>query len=477
MDIRGMYINGLKVKLLGDPKLRKKLRKAFKKRYQSTAQRITRSRLTVAVCRIAAKRILNQALKIRRDSAGKLLSMVREINRLVITSSLGPSCHTASSEPYFYDSAYKRIKRESPVAIDEQGRCYIAKEIEHDKKTGRPKKWHCTGECKLPTDDEISSILEAKDFFKLPIQELRHKLENIDSGCDNLHHIIPCSVMPCKCPSNEEELCEQLKGHPLTCTSGKCQSLLRILRKASVHHSILRRFLFLLYVARQHHLTVHAIDLCLCAADFKQLMELAGIEDYDHLFRCEVDAGAGKCDNVVPAYSLCGLSGLEADLQVEHAELITNLEKQISDDPEHACCSCERLLLRKQVTKFTFDDKKFSSAVWNQLKQYILHRDPNVKCQCLFVCQYCRPLLNKDKLPCRCILNGLETEPVPAEISDLDDLSRQLIQRAKAFQTVVRLGTYTAKVPTYNSLKACKGIMFFLPLPLNKTLGNHWRHQ
>ena len=33
----------------------------------------------------------------------------------------------------------------------------------------------------------------------------------------------------------------------------------------------------------------------------------------------------------------------------------------------------------------------------------------------------------------------------------------------------MRLGTYTGKVPTYNSLQAYKGTMFFLPLPLNKT--------
>ena len=46
----------------------------------------------------------------------------------------------------------------------------------------------------------------------------------------------------------------------------------------------------------------------------------------------------------------------------------------------------------------------------------------------------------------------------------------QLIQRAKCYQTVVRPGTYIAKVPIYNSLKACKGTMFFLPLPMNKTL-------
>ena len=34
----------------------------------------------------------------------------------------------------------------------------------------------------------------------------------------------------------------------------------------------------------------------------------------------------------------------------------------------------------------------------------------------------------------------------------------------------VRLGTYTGKAPIYNSLKAVKGIMFFLPLPLQNTL-------
>ena len=60
--------------------------------------------------------------------------------------------------------------------------------------------------------------------------------------------------------------------------------------------------------------------------------------------------------------------------------------------------------------------------------------------------------------------------PIPEELAQLDCLSTQLIQRAKCYQTVVRLGTFTGKVPIYNSLKACKGTMFFLPLPLNKTL-------
>ena len=103
-------------------------------------------------------------------------------------------------------------------------------------------------------------------------------------------------------------------------------------------------------------------------------------------------------------------------------------------------------------------------------EKIVSERNPNVYFDTLWVCQYCRPLLNNDKMPCRCFLNGLESEPIPAELANLDALSKQLIQRAKAFQTIVRLGTYTAKVPKYNSLKACKGTMFFLPLPLEKTL-------
>ena len=39
-------------------------------------------------------------------------------------------------------------------------------------------------------------------------------------------------------------------------------------------------------------------------------------------------------------------------------------------------------------------------------------------------------------MPPRCILNGLLTEAVPEELKRLDALSRQLVQRAKAFQTI-----------------------------------------
>ena len=62
------------------------------------------------------------------------------------------------------------------------------------------------------------------------------------------------------------------------------------------------------------------------------------------------------------------------------------------------------------------------------------------------------------------------TEPMPKELQALDPLSKQLIQRGKLFRLLCDWVRNTGKVPPYNSLKACKGTMFFLPLPLDKTL-------
>ena len=85
------------------------------------------------------------------------------------------------------------------------------------------------------------------------------------------------------------------------------------------------------------------------------------------------------------------------------------------------------------------------------MKDFILSKNPNSFDDVLYLCNYCKPNIANNTMPPCCVLNGLQTEPIPEELSKLDVLSGQLIQRAHAFQTVVHLGTYTAKVPIYNS--------------------------
>ena len=59
---------------------------------------------------------------------------------------------------------------------------------------------------------------------------------------------------------------------------------------------------------------------------------------------------------------------------------------------------------------------------------------------------------------------------IPDKLVKLDNLSKQFFQRAKAFQTIICLGIYSHKEPSYNSLNTCKGNIFFPPLPHSKTM-------
>ena len=121
-------------------------------------------------------------------------------------------------------------------------------------------------------------------------------------------------------------------------------------------------------------------------------------------------------------------------------------------------------MLFRRDTMSHIDLSTSSNPILQQLFQYIISHNPAYPIDVFHICTYCKSsIIKKNEMPARCVLSGLQTDPLPDELANLDQLSVQLIQRAKAYQTVVRLGTYTAKVPTYNSLKACKGNMFFSP--------------
>ena len=200
---------------------------------------------------------------------------------------------------------------------------------------------------------------------------------------------------------------------------------------------------------------------------------LSVMQLHGHPLVCSNDGGCRSQLRILTSADDVGTvsvpQSLETQLFITHAQTISDFEKQIDDDPVHSCCSCERLQQRKCVTRVSLSDN-LGSKVWPALKAFMLEQNPDVNKQVLYMCNHCKPLIKQDILPAHCVLNGLQTVPVLPELAILHCLSKQLIQHAKCYQTVVRLGTYTAKVPVYNSLKACKGTMIFLPLPFSKTL-------
>jgi len=88
-----------------------------------------------------------------------------------------------------------------------------------------------------------------------------------------------------------------------------------------------------------------------------------------------------------------------------------------------------------------------------------------------YICHYCEGKFRNGFMPAYCILNNLFVNDVPEVISSLNTFEKMLIQRAKAFQTIVKMGTVSnKKIPERSKIQKVKGRTFHLPLPLQQTL-------
>ena len=371
-----------------------------------------------AVCRVAAKRPFNKALQVRKEHAGSLLKTTRTIQSMQVKGAegFGTGCHMASTEPNFYDSAYVLTKRDHALPIDEYGKCIVAREVDNDsnkhKSKKQPIKWACSDECihKSLSETEVSAIIEFKEAFDKPIQEVRHALDVCDSDCPNQHYTTFVYYVAV-----------DLQGHPLVCYNNcGCRSKVRILRSAATHFPVLATLLRLVSSALNAHKCVQHIDKALCDGDFQSLMEITKMNDFETVFSYDVErtyeqcTDTAKCELVQP--------GIETKLLTKHAQLITELEKEIDDYPEHVFCSCECLYQRQSVTRVKLSDN-LSRDVWSRLKEYILDHNPAAEQQMMYMCNYCKSAIKKNKLPSRCVLNGLEIVPMPHELAELDERS------------------------------------------------------
>ena len=462
----------------------------FSEKFENLAKEMPMSNRWRSACRIVAKKVVRDNLALRRKLVGELLRTVRLIGQQTFSEeAFEEGLHTVSSEPYFRDTSYKCpalkevtvVDRENKclvtesrlsidenefsldeisIAVDDNGRCYLNLDDDASSKT-----WKCDLTCRTLDSEDKQIIIDLKnEFCDDCIDNVRDVLQTLDDGCQHGHFYKFSDRLV-----DMEEGCddsfdlnplEEKKGHPLPCSSGCCTSRLYTLRAAAVHYPILRTLLNNIYRARRSHCGIRDIESGLSEGSVSSLKKFLKVQELSELLDDEQSA------TTEGEY----LSTSESCLEVEFAAIIETFYDKLKEDPEYTCCSCQKLLLKKVLTSFNFTTEKFKSSTWEQLKNYLRERDPEVSTQELYICKDCRPVLNANNIPARSVLNGLYTEPVPEELANLTPLETQFIQRAKCFQTVVRLGTYTGKVPIYNRMKAVKGTMFFLPLPLQNTL-------
>ena len=242
--------------------------------------------------------------------------------------------------------------------------------------------------CKPVTKAEVSAIVDLKDSFDKPMIELGQDLDMCDSGCPNQHYTRVET-------RRFEHYSVERQVHPLICSNDTgCSSKLRILRAASTHFPVLRALQRNLYSALSSHRCIASLDKALIAGDFQALLPITKTDG--------VTTKNQECDHQI---NCAGAAFSDTPLEILHADLISAYEKElVQTNPVHVW----------NVSQVSFSDTELGTDVWPRLKAFILERDETVSKQVLFMCNYCKQSIKIDKMPPRCVLNGLETVEIKA---------------------------------------------------------------
>ena len=276
--------------------------------------------------------------------------------------------------------------------------------------------YKCSARCRPLTKDEVECILFLELAFDNPIDEVVHAL------CNCYAHLFG--------PEGFSQQVAKL-GHQLVCYNDTgCRSNLRILKCGAVHYPVLLHFLNDVYSVLREYSNVKVIDKALGTGDCTKLMSLTKTNEYCDLLSNDVETSYETSQSGSSLTNLTKLRqpNLESQLMIEYAGTKSRLEKMIEDFAEHVCMSVfarEKMFLALSYLKL------LSSEVWLRLLAYVICTNPEASSEQLYICNYCKPRIRSNELPSRCVLNGLQTVPVPPELNKLDALSAQLIQRAK----------------------------------------------
>jgi len=206
-------LDDLVIKMMSNPEVKLCLTMKLNRSFPCHVKRLSKNLRIKTVCRLAAKKLLHDALSLRKSNAGYFLKQVRNINALEINAKddFAEFFHTPNRKPFFYETAYKHNFVKGQLAIDHTKRCIFRKNFvscsdkymsynapiaidenskAHTFKQLNGNRWECSHACRtLDRRRDIDSILEIKKSFDQPIEDIREELEMVNGRCRHLHHI------------------------------------------------------------------------------------------------------------------------------------------------------------------------------------------------------------------------------------------------------------------------------------------------
>ena len=356
------------------------------------------------------------------------------------SSLCGVSLHTTNTEAFFPQATYNQD------AFNDDG------SVKYEEFPGYTNRYSIAG--------KDVSIWECSVWCKLAKTEvIENSLQNIyqkiilcapDTARRYIQHIDDCS--------NHCDKVEVLQGHPLHCymETPPCDSPLLYLRKLAPHYPDIRRVVQMLYEVRRHDRKIAEIEQALQLGQLEKLSEIADTAKKNRLKQFQIEHQPLN----------------EIQIYEQHKAGFEKFSERCLDVAKYPCISCNKLCYRRDCSHLDSLRILPNTSKWQDLMDYNENKpEYNDGLPEGFICKYCLNYFRQGNLPPRCTLNGLQFGNIPQEISNLNAFEKILIQRAKCFQTVNRMGTVAKRqMPASHKIQKVSGTTFHLPLPMEETL-------
>ena len=422
------------------------------------------------------------------------------------TALLGLQCHKKMSEPYHHKVSY----------VDGNPYNYKAEaqKFEEAKKSNNKNPSHliykCNDRCIIPdTNEELTKLRtlfdECRNLCESNTSGFRKYLENFQL-CTNWEEYDD-SVKRDLNPNRVYRFPVMHRNHPEMCYHAcdgnddskvkhtKCASQEVTLRKFMVHYTNPRKFYTLISNAIVAHKLMCDIDAATILGDVEYLSKLVKINIQYEVgssvgFSSVSEARNWTSQSMEEVMAEVAIKGKTSRTTFSHRDVF---DRDRNELPSIRCHCCDKLVSPVQSTtinlktakKLEYNPEKGLQPpqVFKDFQAYLVEKgtiqttDPNVgddeanftnhptkHLHGLTICKSCRVVLNRGEIPSNSVMNNMFTGETPEVLKVLNPIELMFVSRTKCFQTIVKPGPISSKLPHGDRLNALKGNLIHLPL-------------
>ena len=421
---------------------------------------------------------------------------------------LGLQSHQKASEPFMADISYvdgQPYNYEAEVQKFEEAKT-------SDKKAPSHITYRCQENCILPNAKE--DLINLKKLFgecaKLSDAspgEFRRFLRKFQ-WCTKWHEY-PERERNDLDPNRMYMYPVKLRNHPQKCylpthseessiQNTKCRSQEVTMRKFMVHYANPRKFHSIISKAITAHKLMCDIDASSMLGDAEYLSKLVKIElQYDDStvgFDTSSEAREWTADSIEEKLAETAIQGKTSTTTFSHRDLF---DKDRNELPCVRCYSCNKLVTPKQSSTLNLnsakrleydpENSKHPNQAFQRFHDFLLEKGivqpetdtdnisdnfknhPTRLLHGLSICRSCRESLNKGEIPANSMMNNLYIGETPEVLKVLNPIELMFVSKTKCFQTIIKPGPISNKLPRSERLSAVKGNMIHLPLSTSST--------